>query len=89
MQPYRTGGATIAFVNNARHDYLTDLKTREEGGTPNIIGDIGVALALIMKDALGHDRYGDGKTLGVNLPLWFCRIRFFDNHGHHVQSRRR
>jgi selenocysteine lyase/cysteine desulfurase len=53
--PYRTGGGTVAFVNDARHDYLDDLHAREEGGTPNIVGDIRAALAMIVKDVIGQD----------------------------------
>lgn len=54
-RPYRIGGGTVAFVNDARHDYLADLEHREEGGTPNILGDIRAALAMIVKDVIGQD----------------------------------
>lgn len=53
-RPSRTGGGTVAFVNETHHDYLTDLEAREEGGTPNIIGDIRAALALIVKEVIGQ-----------------------------------
>lgn len=53
-RPYRSGGGTVAFVNDTHHDYLTDLEAREEGGTPNIIGDIRAALALIVKEVIGQ-----------------------------------
>ena len=54
-RPYRTGGGTVAFVNDILHDYLTELEHREEGGTPNILGDIRAALALIVKDVIGQE----------------------------------
>jgi len=54
-RPYRTGGGTVAFVNDTRHDYLTDIEHREEGGTPNILGDIRAALVMIVKDVIGLD----------------------------------
>jgi selenocysteine lyase/cysteine desulfurase len=54
-RPYRTGGGTVAFVNASRHDYLTDLEHREEGGTPNILGDIRAGLAMIVKDVIGQE----------------------------------
>jgi len=54
-RPYRTGGGTVTFVNDTRHDYLDDLVAREEGGTPNILGDIRAALAMIVKDVIGQD----------------------------------
>ncbi|WP_292286240.1 aminotransferase class V-fold PLP-dependent enzyme [Marivita sp.] len=53
-RPHRTGGGTVAFVNDTHHDYLSDLEAREEGGTPNIIGDIRAALALIVKEVIGQ-----------------------------------
>lgn len=54
-RPYRVGGGTVAFVNAACHDYLTDLEHREEGGTPNILGDIRAGLAMIVKDVIGQE----------------------------------
>jgi len=53
--PERPGGGTVAFVNDRVHDYLSCLEEREEGGTPNIVGDIRAALAIILKDALGQN----------------------------------
>ena len=53
--PARPGGGTVAFVNAKSHDYVTRIEQREEGGTPNIIGDIRAALAMIVKDVIGQD----------------------------------
>ncbi|SHK13978.1 Selenocysteine lyase/Cysteine desulfurase [Shimia gijangensis] len=53
--PSRPGGGTVAFVNGKRHDYVDCIEQREEGGTPNVIGDIRAALALIVKDVLGQE----------------------------------
>ena len=55
--PYRPGGGTVAFVNAHQHDYLPQLELREEGGTPNVIGDIRAALALIVKDVIGQEHF--------------------------------
>ncbi|WP_372884640.1 aminotransferase class V-fold PLP-dependent enzyme [Shimia sp.] len=54
--PSRPGGGTVAFVNGTRHDYVDSVEQREEGGTPNVIGDIRAALALIVKDVIGQER---------------------------------
>lgn len=54
-RPCRTGGGTVAFVNETRHDYLAELEHREEGGTPNAVGDIRAALALIVKEVIGQE----------------------------------
>ena len=52
--PASPGGGTVAFVNRHLQDYSTRLEEREEGGTPNIIGDIRAALAILVKEALGQ-----------------------------------
>ena len=54
-RPWRVGGGTVAFVNERRHDYLSDLEHREEGGTPNITGDIRAGLAVIAKEVIGQE----------------------------------
>ncbi|WP_299895553.1 aminotransferase class V-fold PLP-dependent enzyme [uncultured Ruegeria sp.] len=53
--PSWPGGGTVSFVSPWRHDYSADLATREEAGTPNVIGDIRAALAFIVKDVVGTD----------------------------------
>lgn len=58
-RPSRPGGGTVLFVNAFQHDYVTLLEQREEGGTPNVIGDIRAALAFIAKDVVGQDRITD------------------------------
>ncbi len=54
-KPSFPGGGTVAFVNDHVHDYIERIEDREEGGTPNIIGDIRAALVMIVKDALVQD----------------------------------
>ena len=54
-QPSRPGGGTVVFVNAEQHDYVARLEQREEGGTPNVIGDIRAALAVIVKDVVGQE----------------------------------
>ncbi len=53
--PSAPGGGTVVFVNHEKHDYSTHVEDREEGGTPNIIGDIRAALCMITKSAVGQD----------------------------------
>lgn len=54
-RPGRPGGGTVSFVNGKQHDCLTRIEDREEGGTPNIVGDIRAALAVVVKDVIGED----------------------------------
>lgn len=54
-KPVWPGGGTVSFVSAWGEDYASDVAAREEGGTPNVIGDIRAALVLIAKAALGQD----------------------------------
>ena len=54
-KPTWPGGGTVKFVSPAGHDYSGSLEAREEAGTPNVVGDIRAALALLVKEALGAD----------------------------------
>lgn len=56
QKPNRPGGGTVVFVNAEQHDYVARLEQREEGGTPNVIGDIRAALAVLVKEAIGQER---------------------------------
>jgi selenocysteine lyase/cysteine desulfurase len=51
--PTWPGGGTVKFVSPQGHDYSDNLESREEAGTPNVIGDIRAALALLVKEAIG------------------------------------
>ena len=53
--PTVPGGGTVAYVNPTEQQYLTDPVTREEGGTPNIIGAIRAGLVFQLKEAVGTD----------------------------------
>lgn len=54
VRPSQPGGGTVRFVSPWVHDYLARVEAREEAGTPNGLGDIRAALALIVKDAVGQ-----------------------------------
>lgn len=53
--PTLPGGGTVSFVSPWGHSYSCNLSAREEAGTPNVIGDIRVALAMLVKEALGQE----------------------------------
>ena len=52
--PTQPGGGTVSFVSPWGQDYVDDIASREESGTPNVIGDIRVALAVMVKQAVGQ-----------------------------------
>lgn len=51
--PVMPGGGTVRFVSPWQQDYATDLTSREEAGTPNIIGDIRAGLCFLVKESIG------------------------------------
>jgi len=53
-RPTLPGGGTVRFVSPWGHDYSAALEDREEAGTPNLIGDIRAALAILVKEAIGE-----------------------------------
>ena len=55
-RPSQPGGGTVKFVSPWAHDYLSRVEAREEAGTPNVLGDIRAALALIVKDVVGEEQ---------------------------------
>ena len=53
--PSNVGGGTVNYVTREHIEYHKDIETREEGGTPNIIGSIRACLAFDLKEAVGTD----------------------------------
>jgi hypothetical protein len=49
------GGGTVAYVNSADHQYLSDPVQREEGGSPAIVEAIRAGLVFQLKEAVGVD----------------------------------
>ncbi len=57
--PERPGGGTVDYVaafDRVAVDYTHHLAEREEGGTPDILGDVRAALAFLVKEAAGPER---------------------------------
>ncbi len=54
-KPSWPGGGTVKFVSPQTHDYSDSVESREEAGTPNVVGDIRAALAFIVKEAIGAE----------------------------------
>ncbi|SFB17127.1 Selenocysteine lyase/Cysteine desulfurase [Poseidonocella pacifica] len=57
--PTAPGGGTVTFVSPWKHNYSARVEAREEGGTPNVVGDIRAALVMLVKDAVGAARIGN------------------------------
>lgn len=71
-RPTAPGGGSVTFVSPWGHDYSAKLSSREEAGTPNVVGDIRAALCLIVKETLGQD-YIDRRNAALRdraLAAW-------------------
>ncbi|CAF2896639.1 unnamed protein product [Rotaria sp. Silwood2] len=55
LVPTSVGGGTVNFVTRRHTEYVKDIETREEGGTPNILGSIRAGLVFHLKECVGCD----------------------------------
>lgn len=52
--PDNPGGGTVSYTNPwGDHDYIDDIETREDGGTPGFLQTIKIALAIKLKEQMG------------------------------------
>ncbi|WP_228851692.1 aminotransferase class V-fold PLP-dependent enzyme [Aegicerativicinus sediminis] len=52
--PDNPGGGTVLYTNPwGEHDYIEDIETREDGGTPGFLQTIRTAMAIKLKEAMG------------------------------------
>lgn len=53
--PVVIGGGTVDYVTKKKQKYIDHIESREEGGTPAILGSIRAGLAFKLKDQVGAD----------------------------------
>ena len=54
MVPDNPGGGTVNYTNPwGNHDYVDDIETREDGGTPGFLQTIKIALSIQLKEQMG------------------------------------
>jgi len=52
--PDNPGGGTVTYTNPwGEHDYLNDIESREDGGTPAFLQTIKIALSIQLKEKMG------------------------------------
>tara|TARA_R110001583_G_scaffold35585_3_gene118278 strand:+ start:97912 stop:99447 length:1536 start_codon:yes stop_codon:yes gene_type:complete len=52
--PDNPGGGTVNYTNPwGNHDYIGDIETREDGGTPGFLQTIKIALSIQLKERMG------------------------------------
>lgn len=81
-RPSLPGGGTVRFVSPWGHDYAGALEAREEGGTPNVTGDIRAALAFLTKQAFADQiaaRNAEWLALGMDRLRAEPNVRLLGN----------
>ncbi len=54
MIPDNPGGGTVSYTNPwGDHDYIDDIESREDGGTPGFLQAIKIALSIKLKEQMG------------------------------------
>jgi selenocysteine lyase/cysteine desulfurase len=54
LVPDNPGGGTVSYTNPwGDHDYIDDIETREDGGTPGFLQAIKIALSIQLKEDMG------------------------------------
>lgn len=55
LPPSVAGGGTVDYVGPDSHDFIQDIETRENAGTPGILQTLRAALVFQIKQAVGQD----------------------------------
>ncbi len=72
MIPDNPGGGTVTYTNPwGEHDYIDDVETREDGGTPAFLQTIRIALSIQLKDQMGTDAIKKRED-EINKVLFDC-----------------
>jgi len=60
LVPDNPGGGTVSYTNPwGDHDYIDDIETREDGGTPGFLQAIKVAFSIQLKEKMGVENILD------------------------------
>lgn len=75
--PDNPGGGTVIWTNRwSRHNYITDIEAREDGGTPGFLQSIKAAMAVRLKEEMGCGRIKERER--ELLSTAFSRMRKMD-----------
>ncbi|TYP99051.1 selenocysteine lyase/cysteine desulfurase [Tenacibaculum adriaticum] len=70
--PDNPGGGTVMYTNPwGKHDYIDDVETREDGGTPGFLQTIKIALAIQLKEQMGTGKMKKRED-EINTVLFDC-----------------
>ncbi|CAF4229722.1 unnamed protein product, partial [Rotaria sordida] len=77
LVPIDCGGGTVNFVTRTNIEYVKDIETREEGGTPNILGAIRAGLVFHLKEIVGE------KIIEKPIFSFLIYVPTFNKYLHH------
>ena len=69
--PDNPGGGTVVWTNRwSRHNYITDIEAREDGGTPGFLQSIRAAMAIKLKEEMGCDNIKNREKELLKESYW-------------------
>jgi selenocysteine lyase/cysteine desulfurase len=72
MVPDNPGGGTVSYTNPwGEHDYIDDVETREDGGTPAFLQTIRIALSIQLKDQMNTKKIKERED-EINKAMFKC-----------------
>ncbi|CAL2084818.1 Selenocysteine lyase [Tenacibaculum sp. 190524A05c] len=78
--PDNPGGGTVTYTNPwGEHDYIDDVETREDGGTPAFLQTIRIALSMQLKDQMGTKNMKNRED-EINEVMFECLDALDDVH---------
>ncbi|MDO6516008.1 aminotransferase class V-fold PLP-dependent enzyme [Zobellia uliginosa] len=78
LVPDNPGGGTVSYTNPwGDHDYIDDIETREDGGTPGFLQAIRIALSIQLKEEMGVQNILDREH--ELSAIIFERLKAIDN----------
>ncbi|AUC17041.1 selenocysteine lyase [Tenacibaculum sp. SZ-18] len=78
--PDNPGGGTVTYTNPwGEHDYIDDVETREDGGTPAFLQTIRIALSMQLKDQMGTKNMKNRED-EINEVMFDCLDSLKDVH---------
>ena len=54
LVPSEPGGGSVLFVTEHTQNYVKNIESREESGTPDIIGGVRIGLSLLLREKIDH-----------------------------------
>ena len=70
--PDNPGGGTVTYTNPwGEHDYIDDVETREDGGTPGFLQAIKIALSIQLKEEMGIEKIKEREDQ-INEKIFSC-----------------